>query len=149
QAPFEDFQLHLFSGERGLMATPNTCDVYTVSAEFYPWNTTLAEQKTSQLFELESGPHGATCPGGTRPFHPTLLAGTSNASAGAFSSFSLRLNREDGDQNLGKLDFTLPPGLTADLRGISYCPEADIAAAAQSSGRSQQAAPSCPASSEI
>ena len=149
QAPFEDFQLHLFSGERGLMATPNRCAIYTVEAEFYPWNTTLAEQDTSQTFSLNSGPHGSDCPGEVRPFHPALLAGTSNASAGAFSSFSLRLDREDGDQNLGKLNFTMPPGLTASLRGISYCPGASIAAAAQSPGRLEQASPSCPASSEI
>jgi hypothetical protein len=149
QAPFEDFQLHLFSGERGLMATPTACTVYTVSAEFYPWNSSLAEQETSQTFGLDSGPHGSECPGQVRPFHPTLQAGTSNATAGAFSSFSLRLNREDGDQILGKLDFTLPPGLTANLRGISYCPEALVAAAARTPGRTEQATPSCPASSQI
>ena len=149
QAPFEDFFLHLFSGERGLMATPTQCSIYTVVAEFFPWNTSLAEQTTSQTFGLEEGPHGTPCPGAGRPFHPSLFAGTSNATAGAFSSFSLRLNRDDGDQNLGKLNFTLPPGLTANLRGITYCPEASIAVAAQASGRTEQLAPSCPASSEI
>ena len=149
QAPFEDFQLHLFSGERGLMATPIHCTVYPVTAKFFPWNTTQAEQETSQTFSLDSGPHGSVCSGEVRPFHPALLAGTSNASAGAFSSFSLRLDREDGDQNLGKLNFTMPPGLTASLRGISYCPEPSIAAAAQSPGRLEQTNPSCPASSEI
>ena len=50
--------------------------------------------------------------------------------AGAFSSFTLKLNREDGDQYLGKLNFTMPPGLTANLHGVTYCPEASIAAAA-------------------
>ena len=149
QAPFEDFALHLFSGERGLMATPTRCDIYPVVATFYPWNTTLAEQQTSQSFPLESGPHGALCPGEKRPFKPSLLAGTTNPSAGAFSTFGLKLDREDGDQFLGKLNFTLPPGLTADLGGITYCPDASIEAAAQSAGRSQQANPSCPTSSEI
>ena len=43
----------------------------------------------------------------------------------------------------------MPPGLTADLRGITYCPDAAIAAAAQSLGRAELAHPSCPASSEI
>jgi hypothetical protein len=149
QAPFEDFQLHLFSGERGLMATPTHCTIHQVSAVFYPWNATQAEQTTSQSFGLTSGPHGGECPGQKLPFAPSLLAGTSNATAGAFSSFSLRLGREDGDQTLGKLDFTLPPGLIANLRGISYCPEAAIAAAAQAPGRSELSRPSCPASAEI
>jgi len=149
QAPFEDFQLHLFSGERGLLATPNYCSVYTVSAEFHPWNQTLAEQTSNQHFGLDSGPGGGPCPGQVRPFTPNLLAGTSNASAAQHSSFSLRLDRQDGDQLLGKLGFTMPPGLLADLHGVSYCPEAQIAAAAQKPGLSEQASPSCPAASQI
>ncbi len=74
QAPFEDFELHLFSGERGLMATPTTCTVHTVTAVFYPWNTTQAEQTTTQTFSLDSGPHGSSCPGQRLPFTPFLFA---------------------------------------------------------------------------
>ena len=43
----------------------------------------------------------------------------------------------------------MPPGLTANLHGITYCPEASIAAAANTPGRTEQADPSCPASIEI
>ncbi|MBA3865547.1 MAG: hypothetical protein H0X42_04245 [Solirubrobacterales bacterium] len=149
QAPFDDFQLHLFSGERGLLATPAACSVYTVSAHFLPWNSVLADQTSNQHFGLESGPGGSPCPGQIRPFTPSLLAGTSNASAGAHSSFSLKLGREDGNQLLGKLGFTMPPGLSANLHGIAYCPETAIAAAANTPGLSEQAAPSCPAASQI
>ncbi len=149
QAPFETFVLHLFSSDRGLMATPTSCKIYTTQAEFYPWNTTLAEQESSQIFGLTSGPHGSQCPGQVRPFHPTLEAGTTNPAAGTFSSFTLKLNREDGDQYLGKLNFAMPPGLTANLHGITYCPEGDITAAANTAGKVEQAQPSCPASSEI
>ena len=35
----------------------------------------------------------------------------------------------------------MPPGFTGDLRGITYCPEAAIAAAAQKLGRAEQAQP--------
>ena len=131
QAPFEDFRLHLFSGERALLASPNFCTVYTVSSRFTPWNSALPPQTSTQPFGLESGPYGSSCPGQIRPFNPGLEAGTTNATANAFSAFSLKLSREDGDQNLGHLNFTLPPGLTANLHGITYCPEANIAAAAQ------------------
>ena len=149
ELPFETFQMHLFSSDRGLMATPTSCTVYTVSADLFPWNTTLADQTSTQVFGLESGPHGSKCPGQVRPFSPSLEAGTSNPRAGAFSSFSLKLNREDGDQFLGKLNFTMPPGLTANLHGVSYCSESSIAAAAQTSGRVEQVDPSCPAAAEI
>jgi hypothetical protein len=149
QAPFEAFQLHLFSGERSLMATPTSCTIYTVTADFFPWDAALPDQRSSQIFGLNSGPHGSACPGQVRPFRPSLLAGASNATAGSFSSFSLKLNREDGDQFLGKLNFMMPPGLTADLHGVTYCPEASITAAANAPGRTEQANPSCPASSQI
>jgi hypothetical protein len=149
QATFEDFQLHLFSGERSLMATPIYCTVYPLEADFVSWNASAPTVHSSEAFGLRSGPHGAQCPGQVRPFAPRLAAGTSNSVAGAFSGFSLRLDRDDGDQYLGKLNFTMPPGLTANLQGITYCPDASIAAAANTPGRTEEANPSCPASSEI
>ena len=149
QVPFDDFQLHLFSSDRGLMATPTHCTIYEVRAHFFPWNDVLPDQKSSQVFGLNSGPGGAQCPGATRPFHPRLVAGTSKPVAGAFSDFSLKLDRDDGDQYLGDLNFKLPPGFTGDLRGIPYCPEAAIVAATNNAGRAEQAVPSCPATSQI
>jgi hypothetical protein len=149
QAPFESFQLHLFAGERALMATPTACTAYGIQADFFPWDEALPDVVSEQFFGLASGPHGKGCPGQTRPFTPTLFAGTSNPNAGAFSDFHLLLSREDGDQYLGKLNFVMPPGLTAILRGVSYCPEASISAAAGTSGRSQLSNPNCPASSQI
>jgi len=149
QVPFEEFDIHLFASDRGLLATPTACTLYPVRASFAPWNATLAPQSSQQFFSLASGPGGAQCPGQVRPFHPRLIAGTSNPLAGAFSSFHLKLDRDDGDQYLGDLNFRMPPGFTGSLRGISYCSEAAIAAAVQNQGRAEQAAPSCPRSSFI
>jgi hypothetical protein len=131
------------------MATPTTCTIYRTEASFVPWNRLLPVASSNQVFGLDSGPGGSTCPGQVRPFHPSLVAGTSSSLAGAFSGFSLKLDREDGDQFLGKLNFTMPPGLTGSLRGIAYCPEADITAAADNLGRREQVTPSCPSASEI
>ncbi|HEY5052249.1 MAG TPA: hypothetical protein VII45_02455 [Solirubrobacterales bacterium] len=149
QIPFEEFDLHLFASDRGLIATPTRCTLYKASATLAPWNNVLAPQDSSPFFGLTSGPGGSECPGQQRPFKPRLAAGTSNPVAGGFSAFTLKLDRDDGDQFLGKLNFTMPPGLTASLRGIGYCPEASIAAAAKNLGRTEQAGPSCPASSQI
>ncbi len=149
QVPFEDFDIHLFASDRGLMATPIRCGVYEIPGRFFPWNETLPDQNSQQSFGLSEGPHGAPCPGQQRPFHPRLEAGTSNPIAGGFSDFHLKLDRDDGDQFLGDLTFKMPPGFTGDLRGISYCPEAAIVAAADKLGRVEQASPSCPASSQV
>ena len=149
QVPFEQFNLHLFASDRGLIATPTRCGVYPVEGEFTPWNDQAAPQTAIPNISLSSGPNGTQCPGLERPFHPRLVAGTTTPVAGAFSKFILRLDRDDGDQFLGDLNFTMPPGLTGTLQGITYCPDAAIAAAAQALGRTEQAAPSCPSSSEI
>ena len=56
------------------MATPTACTIYPVNAEFYPWNSSLAEQGSSQIFSLESGPTGAV-PRQIRPFSPEPRSG--------------------------------------------------------------------------
>ena len=139
QVPFDDFQLHLFASDRGLMATPTRCGIYTTKGIFYPWNTALAEQESTQVFSLETGPHGALCPGQVRPFHPSLVGRNLESRRGRLQRIHLKLDREDGDQFLGKLNFTMPPGLTANLRGLSYCPEAAITAAATRPGEAERA----------
>ena len=149
QVPFEDFDIHLFASDRGLMATPTACTVYKTDGNFFPWDEALPNIVSSQSFGLTSGPGGSECPGPVRPFKPRLVAGNSNPNAGAYSTFSLTLDRDDGDQFLGDLNFEMPPGFTGNLRGIGYCSEASIQAAAQTLGRVEQQRPSCPSSSAV
>jgi hypothetical protein len=149
QVPFDEFQLHLFASDRGLLATPTHCTLYPIAGHFIPWNSVQPEVVSDEYVSLDSGPNGRLCPPAVRPFSPRLVAGTSNPAAGAFSDFHLKLDRDDGDQFLGDLNFRMPPGFTGDLRGIAYCPVAAITAAAQRLGRDEQAAGSCPASSQI
>jgi hypothetical protein len=149
ETPFEEFELHLFASDRGLLATPTHCRLYEVEADFFPWNDKLPDRRSTQFLSIDSGPGGGPCPGEIRPFAPRLVAGTTVPTAGAFSDFVLKLDRDDGDQFLGDLNFTMPQGFTGDLRGISYCPEAQIAAAAKRPGRVERSSPSCPASSLI
>jgi hypothetical protein len=149
QVPFDGFNLHAFASDRGLAATPAQCAIYNASSTFIPWNDKLAQQNSRPFISIDSGPNGTGCPGVVRPFNPRLVAGMSNPVAGNFSNFTLRLDRDDGDQFLGDLRFTMPPGLSGYLRGLTYCPEAAIAAAKERLGRAELAGPSCPPSSQI
>ena len=100
-----------------------SCTVYTTKAVFYPWNSTLAEQESTQIFSLDIGSPRQPCARARcAPSTRTLVAGTSNPEAGAFSAFTLKLDREDGDQFLGKLNFTMPPGLTGEPAGHLLLP---------------------------
>jgi hypothetical protein len=149
QVPFDDFDIHLFASDRGLLATPTRCTLYAAKAQFIPWNDTLARQTSEQFFGLDSGPGGAPCPAVRRPFQPRLAAGSTVPTAGAFSNFHLKLDRDDGDQYLRDINFKMPPGFSGSLRGIAYCPESSIAAAAQNQGRAELVNPSCPAASRV
>jgi hypothetical protein len=149
QVPFDDFDIHLFASDRGLLATPTKCTLYAGKALFIPWNGRLASQTADQFFSLDSGPGGASCPGQIRPFNPRLVAGSTVSTAGAFSDFHIKLDRDDGDQFLGDLNFKMPPGFTGDLGGIAYCPESSITSAAARSGVAEKNDPSCPDASRV
>ncbi len=151
QTPFESFNVHIFGSERGALDTPSQCGSYEVSSVFTPWDAALPEQTSRQFFKVTEGPNGSSCPDGARPFSPGLKSASSANTAAAHTSFSIDLTRNDGEQNLKALNVTTPPGFSATLKGVSYCPDAAIAAAALEShtGLAEEASPSCPASSLI
>ncbi len=146
QFPFSAFKLHFFGSERGILETPTQCGTYPVQSTFTPWDTALPEQTSTQFFVLDSGPNGTPCPDASRPFSPSFQAASASNLAAVHAAFSLDMTRNDGDQNLTGLSITTPPGLSATLKGVSYCPDASIAAAAQPSysGLAEQENPSCP-----
>ncbi len=131
---------------------PPKCGKYSVQSTFTPWDSALPEQSSTQFFKLNLGPDGAPCPGSTRPFSPEFHASSVDPTAGAHSPFSLELTRSDGNQDLSALNVTTPPGFSATLKGIPYCPRAAIEAAAAQpgySGQQEEANPSCPAASQV
>jgi hypothetical protein len=151
EAPFEDFRLHIFGSERGILATPTQCAKYSVKTTFTPWDSELPEQESTQFFSLDSGPEGDPCPGAERPFEPKMEAGTTDNTGGSHSTFSFDLARNDGDQNLTAVDVETPPGFSATIAGIPYCSDAALnqAASEGSSGVGEQSTPSCPPASKI
>jgi hypothetical protein len=123
QLAFEDAEIHLFGGERAPLATPATCGTKTTEATFTPWSGTGAVHSTSS-FNITSGPGGGPCPGASLPFAPTFAAGTTSNSAGSFSSLTTTISRQDGNQDINKVQLHMPPGLSGVLTGVPLCPEA-------------------------
>jgi hypothetical protein len=151
QTPLQGFDFHFFGSERGLLATPTHCGGYPVEAEFEPHDAALANQRSSSSFTITSGPGGAPCPGPARPFNPSLVAGTADNTAGTYSNLLLRVSRADGDQNMVGINVITPPGFSANVSDVPYCPESAFAAlsAAGYAGLSELAAPACPAASQV
>ena len=101
-------------------------------------------------FPITGAFDGGVCPsGGVPSFNPQVLAGTQNNDAGSYSPLDIHITRNDGEQEITGLSFKLPPGLTANLSGVPFCSEADIALARTKTGAQEEAEPSCPAQSQI
>jgi hypothetical protein len=153
QAPFNSFKINIDGGARGALTTPDTCGPHTTTAKFVPWARPSEEvpPETNPQFTLTTLPGGGPCPKtlAERPFGPTYKAGPTDAKAGAFSPFELRITRPDGAQEIRQVDVDLPPGMVAKLKGVEYCPEASIEAARNRSGVAELAGSSCPANSQV
>jgi hypothetical protein len=154
QAPFNSFRVNLEGGARGALTTPDTCGPHTTTALFTPWsrpNEEVPPTSGNPQFTLDTAPGGGPCPKtlGERPFDPSYSAGPQGNTAGGYSPFKVNLLRSDGNQEVKRIDVNLPPGMIAKLRGVEYCPEANIDAAGARSGTSTTADPPCPNSSFV
>ncbi|MFL5834641.1 MAG: hypothetical protein ACJ76B_11790 [Solirubrobacterales bacterium] len=129
QLPFEHLRLELKGGPRAPLTTPRACGTYSVKSEFVPWSGTAAVIDESS-FTISEG-----C--ATGGFSPKLRAGAENPAAGSSSAFILQVMRQDGEQNLSRIEATLPEGLLAKLAGVPVC------------GDAQAATGDCPAASQV
>jgi hypothetical protein len=129
QLPFEELSLTLNSGPRAPLQAPDACGTYKTKVEITSWSSPLPVTLDTPM-TIDEG-----C--ATGGFAPSLKAGTLNPAAGKFSPFSLRITRADGEENLSRIEATLPPGLLAKLAGVPLCPEAGAASGA------------CPAASQV
>ncbi len=155
QLPFEALHLTLKGGPRAPLRTPPTCGTKTTGAELSPWARPEEAVHLASSFQIASGPNGSACANSDaqRPFAPGFDAGSLNPLGGALSPFVLNLSRPDGSQELAGLTIDTPPGLAAVLKGLPYCPDSALAAAAGRSGEGggalELAHPSCPPASQV
>jgi hypothetical protein len=151
QVTFRNFRLHFFGGNKGILTSPPTCGPNTTTTEFTPWSGNLDQNTPTTTTPMATDPGGGSCPTslGARKFAPSYSAASSSTAAAKYSPFDVKIARTDGQQELKAVNVTLPKGLVGRLAGIPYCGEAELAAAAASSGKAQLAKPSCSSESAI
>lgn len=165
QVPFSSFTLDFDDGPRAPLTSPPTCGPHETTSQMTPWSTAEGSvpageeggpsdeppAEPTDEFTLGEAPGGGECAAtlGDRPFSPGFGAHDANPQGGAFSPFAVDVARVDGDQELKGVDVKLPPGLTAKLAGVRYCPEDAIASAAANSGAAEASSSSCPDSSYV
>ena len=128
QLPFSDLNLRFFIGPLAALATPESCGTFTTTSTITAYGSATANPSSS--FNIT----GCASP---TPFAPSFTAGTTNATAGAFSPFTLTFSRADSNQEFKTITATLPPGLFAKIAGVTQCTNAQVAGN------------SCPASSQV
>jgi hypothetical protein len=123
QTPFSDLKLRFFGGARGELATPESCGTYTTNGILTPWSYPESgpAAEVSDSFQINQDAGGGACspPG----FTPSFASGTGSNSAGGYSSFVTTVSRDDGEQTLGSVNVTTPPGLLGILTNVVQCPE--------------------------
>jgi hypothetical protein len=151
ELPFSQISVQLNGGAAATLSSPPTCGPNQTSHAMTAWSGTPDAGPLDKGFTLSALPGGGPCPKtlGERPFSPGFSAQPSSKQALAYTPFQLQITRSDGQQEIKGMDITLPPGATAKLAGISYCPPQKLAAAAANSGAAEKKAPSCPSSSHV
>ncbi|HSS43379.1 MAG TPA: hypothetical protein VLK37_12615 [Solirubrobacterales bacterium] len=117
QLPFENVHLDFRGGPTAPLVTPNTCGDYSIKTEVFPW-----ARPTEPVVASVPMPINEAC-AGAGEFNPRLQAGVANPVAGAKSPLTIRITRQDGEQNISKIEVTLPKGEIANLKGLEVCPE--------------------------
>jgi hypothetical protein len=123
QVPFSAFRLHFHGGPRAVLANPQACGQATTTADLSAWSSPATlDSLALPYFTVDWDDAGGACPA-TLPLTPSLIAETTNPTAGAFSPFTFTLSRGDRQQYLSRISVTTPPGLLGMLSTVPLCGE--------------------------
>jgi hypothetical protein len=148
QLPFEDFKLKFDGGSAAVLRTPANCGSYATTSTLTPWSApatpTIGDRDE---YAIDKGANGSGC--GAPANAPSFEAGSVSPIAGTYKPFVVNLRRDDGTQQFAAVTLNPPPGLVAKLANTAICSDGALNAAANKSGRQEQASASCAAASEV
>jgi hypothetical protein len=115
QLPFSDLTLRLDGGAQAPLANPLECGSTPVQALFTPYTGTPAALSSTPFLT-------AGCPS-PLPFSLAQSTPSSSPDAGAYTSYTFNLSRDDGQQYLALLKTVLPAGLLGAIPSVPLCGE--------------------------
>jgi hypothetical protein len=122
--PFTDFTLNFGGGPAATLATPLACGTATTTSALTPYSGQPAATPTSS-FTVDYDGAGGACP--PTEFNLDFAAGTQDPHAGAFSPFTVTVNRKDRQNLLSRLSVRQPPGMLGVLSSVPLCGADDAA----------------------
>jgi hypothetical protein len=123
QLPFSKAILELNQGPRAPLANPLGCGSVFTQSLFNAYSGEGIVKQATPTFPFAT----TGCPASI-PFAVTQATSESTNKAGAFTSFNFTLHRGDGNQNLGRVQATLPAGLVGLIPSVTLCNEPQAAA---------------------
>jgi hypothetical protein len=121
QVAFGNLTMRFDGGPGALFVAPPSCGPATVIATVTPYSGTPPVTTSASV---PVGPAAGRQCGVPGPFAPSLTAAISARRAGAPTSFSSVIVRRDGEQLTDRFAIAFPPGLSADLASVPFCPDA-------------------------
>lgn len=119
--PFSDFIITLDTGEHAPLANPLACGAATTTSSITPYSGN-PPAAPGTAFAIDSNGKGGTC-AKPLPFSPAQATQVQPNTAGAYSSYTLGVTREEGQQYLSQIKTTLPRGLLAAIPAVPLCGE--------------------------
>jgi hypothetical protein len=132
EQPFSNIALRFNGGATAPIANPLACGTAKTETGLTPFTGTAA-QSPSSSFTVDGNGSGGSC---SSPLPFTLSQSTQNASsvAGANTSYTLNLGRNEGQQYLSQVKTALPAGLVGLIATVPLCGEAEANAGTCSVG---------------
>jgi hypothetical protein len=128
QLPFSALRLRLFDGPLAPLTTPRSCGAYVANSRLTPWSAPESGPPvdSSDLLSVTRAASGGICGNDGPPATPdaSIHAGAIEPLAGARTPFILRIERQPGSPVFESLVVRPPAGVSADIAGIPFCPEA-------------------------
>jgi hypothetical protein len=125
EQPFSNAILHFKGGALAPLANPLTCGTATTETSFSPFTIpTALVSPPVPTFAVDSNNTGGAC-ASPLPFAPTQSAvNQAPGNGGAATSYTVNIERADGQQYLSQIKTTLPAGLVGLIPTVTQCGEA-------------------------
>jgi len=121
QVPFTEFFFRYKGGPRAVLSSPSACGRYAAVATMTPFSGGAAAAPSDTADVVGCSPPA---------FTPSLGLSSSDATAGADTALTVRIDRPDGQVRLLRSTVSLPPGLAGRLGSVPTCPVDQARAAA-------------------
>nr|WP_210495111.1 hypothetical protein [Patulibacter sp. SYSU D01012] len=121
QLPFSQFRLDFDGGSKAIIASPQTCVPTVGSGELSPWSGNASAVSRASVQVTGCDGFG---------FAPAFNAVSTNPLSGKYAPLNVGFARPDGQQFLSRIEAKMPVGVTAKVKGVPQCSDAQITAQA-------------------